>query len=253
MEAMNVLGVRVDRVDMQTACRLAQQGVQGKKAFVVITPNSEIVMKAKDNAALFSIIEGADLVVPDGIGLVLASKILKRPLKERVTGIDLMQNLLRWASDNDKTVYFLGGKPGIAQKAADKVQSQYPALKIVGTGHGYFKGIHTGNKGHQEEENTVSQVAEAKPDLLFVALGAPGQEYFIDTYKDRLHAGLLMGVGGSFDVLSGEVQRAPQFYRKYGLEWFYRLIKEPWRIGRMMSLPLFMLTVIFTRGKYVQK
>lgn len=246
---MNVLGLRVDRVNMSQALEYAKQGVEAHQPCVIITPNSEIIMRAREDEKLKRIIEEAAVVVPDGIGLVLASKVLGQPLEERVTGIDLMQNLLQWAAREKKKVYFLGGKPGIAEKAGDRIRSQYPGIEIAGTRHGYFKGLHTGAKGHQEECDIVDEIARKSPDLLFVALGAPSQEYFIDAYKDKLNANLLMGVGGSLDVLSGELNRAPKFYRDYGLEWFYRLMKEPWRIKRMKVLPIFMLKVIFNRNR----
>lgn len=249
MESMNVLGLRVDRVNMNQAMELAKKGIEEKEPCVIVTPNSEIIMRAREDARLERIIRSAAVVVPDGIGLVLASKIMGLPLQERVTGIDLMQNLLKWASEDKKKIYFLGGKPGIAEKAASKIKEEYPDIDIVGARHGYFKGLHTGAKGHEEELAVVSDIAQKKPDMLFVALGAPNQEYFIDTYKEQLNAGLLMGVGGSLDVLSGELNRAPEFYRNYGLEWLYRLIKEPWRIKRMKVLPVFMLKVIWAQKK----
>ena len=247
MESMKILDVRVDRVNRAQALEQCVNGMEDKAPFVVVTPNSEIVVRANEDVQLKQIIEQANLVVPDGIGLVIGSKIVKKPLTERVTGIDLMGALLNHANETKKTVYLLGGKPGIAEKAGKNIVSQHPNLILLGTHHGYFSGVHTGKKGHAEEKQIVEEIASQKPDLLFVALGAPGQEYFIDTYKSVLNAKLLMGVGGSLDVISGEVKRAPEFYQKAGLEWLYRLIKEPSRIGRMAALPKFMIKVIFSK------
>ena len=247
MESMKILDVRVDRVNRTQALEECVRGMEDKAPFVVVTPNSEIVVRANEDVQLKQIIEQANLVVPDGIGLVIGSKIVKKPLTERVTGIDLMGALLNHANETKKTVYLLGGKPGIAEKAGKNIVSQHPNLILLGTHHGYFSGVNTGKKGHAEEKQIVEEIASQKPDLLFVALGAPGQEYFIDTYKSVLNAKLLMGVGGSLDVISGEVKRAPEFYQKAGLEWLYRLIKEPSRIGRMAALPEFMIKVIFSK------
>ena len=247
MESMRILDVRVDRVDRAQALDQCVRGMENNAPFVVVTPNSEIVVRANEDTRLKQIIEHANLVVPDGIGLVIGSKIVKKPLTERVTGIDLMGALLKHANETKKTVYLLGGKPGIAEKAGSNIARQYPNLTLVGTHHGYFSGVHTKKVGHAEEKQIVEEIESKKPDLLFVALGAPGQEYFIDTYKSVLNAKLLMGVGGSLDVISGEVKRAPEFYQKAGLEWLYRLMKEPSRMGRMMALPEFMIKVIFSK------
>lgn len=247
MESMKILDIRVDRVDRAQALQQCVNGMQEQAPFIVVTPNSEIVVRATEDSRLKELIEKANLVVPDGIGLVIGSKIVKKPLVERVTGIDLMGALLNYANQNGKSVYLLGGKPGISEKAGKNISAQYPNLKLLGTHHGYFAGMHTGQKHHAEEKAIVEEIASSKPDMLFVALGAPSQEYFIDTYKSVLNAKLLMGVGGSLDVISGEVKRAPEFYQKAGLEWLYRLMKEPTRIGRMMALPKFMIQVIFSK------
>lgn len=246
---MRILGVRIDHVDMKGALKKATENINPLKPFVIVTPNSEIVVKANQEKELLKFIENAGMVVPDGIGLVIGSKLVKQPLKERVTGIDLMVGLVKYASLNKKSVYFLGGKPGFADQAADKLKEQFPGLEVAGTHHGYFKGIHTGAKGHAEEVSVIEDIKSKKPDMVFVAFGAPKQEYFIDAYKDVLGAGLLMGVGGSLDVISGNVKRAPQIYQKMGMEWAYRLAKEPWRIKRAGALPVFALNVLIKKDR----
>lgn len=250
---MKILGVRIDNVDMKTAIDNAVTGMEASEPFVIVTPNSEIVVKANEEKELLEFIENAGMVVPDGIGLVIGSKLVKQPLSQRVTGIDLMYNLLEYAAKNDKKVYFVGGKPGVAQKAAELMIDKYEGLKVCGTSHGYFKGLHTGNLGHQEELEVIARIKEAKADMVFVAFGAPKQEYFIDTYKSELGAKLLMGVGGSLDVMSGNVQRAPEKYQKVGMEWLYRLVKEPWRIKRAGALPIFALNVLIKKDKPMKK
>jgi len=171
------------------------------------------------------------MVIPDGIGLVYASKILKHPMKERVTGIDFLGRALEHLAQTGKSVFLFGSKPGIAEKAAEKMKETYPGLKVAGTRNGYFK--------PEEEEAILEEINAAEPDLLCVALGSPKQELFVLKYKDRLKAKAAIGVGGSLDVWSGELKRAPEFYRKHGLEWLYRFIQEPSRYKRMAALPLF--------------
>jgi len=246
---VRILGVRIDHVDMKEALKKATENINPLKPFVIVTPNSEIVVKANQEKELLKFIENAGMVVPDGIGLVIGSKLVKQPLKERVTGIDLMVELVKYASLNKKSVYFLGGKPGFADQAAKKLKEQFKGLQVAGTHHGYFKGIHTGARGHAEEMAVIEDIKSKKPDMVFVAFGAPKQEYFIDAYKDVLGAGLLMGVGGSLDVISGNVKRAPQVYQKMGMEWAYRLAKEPWRIKRAGALPIFALNVLIKKDR----
>lgn len=248
---MKILGVRIDNVDMKEALDRCRESFLSDEPYFIVTPNSEIVVKANENDELMDIIENADMVVPDGIGLVIASKIIKNPLKERVTGIDLMLNLISFASENNKTVYLLGGKPSVADKAKHKLLEKYPNLNIVGTHDGYFKGMHNGNFNSEEEKEVVNEISDLRPDFLFVALGAPAQENFINKYKKNLNANILMGVGGSFDVISGEVKRAPKIWQKLGLEWLYRVVKEPWRIKRLGALPVFVINVILKKEKKI--
>lgn len=248
MEKIHVLGVPVDKVNMSEALGRAVNLLENKDKSVIYTPNSEIVMMAKDDKNLLDAIKEADLIIPDGIGLVLASKVIKKPLTERVTGIDLMENLLRYCNDNKKSIYIIGGKPGTADKAGKNIGEKYPNINVLGTYHGYFKGQHIGQEGHEEEIAVIKKINELKPDVLFVAFGAPKQELWIKRYKGEINTKLFMGVGGSVDVYAGEVDRAPQFYQNFGLEWLYRLIKEPWRYKRMMALPKFVIEVLL-RGK----
>ncbi len=250
---MRILGTRIDYVNMQEAVRRATEGMRDRAPFVVVTPNSEIVVSANKNPLLMNIIETAGLVVPDGIGLVIGSKLVGQPLKERVTGIDLMDRLLSYAEQNGLRVFFLGGKPGVADRAAEKTREKYPNISIAGTHHGYYKGLHTGEPGHSDEQKVVELVRSSQSAMLFVALGSPKQELFIDRYKDELGVGLLMGVGGSLDVISGMVQRAPEIWQKMGLEWLYRIVKEPWRLKRAGALPVFAWNVLWHRDRPMKK
>lgn len=205
---------------------------EGKK-LAVFTPNSEIVQKCIDEPALYDVINSAEVIIPDGIGVIKAAKILKLPITKRLPGIELGEHILSIADEN-LPVFFMGGKPGIADIAAEKLKEKYPSLVVCGTHDGYFK------KEGEENDAVIDEINASGAKVLFVCLGAPAQEKWIHQYRDRLKGvQVMIGLGGSLDVFSGTVQRAPAFFCKTGLEWFYRLIKEPWRIGRMMNLPRF--------------
>lgn len=210
----------------------------------IYTPNTEIVMDCKDNTMLKQIINEGHWVTPDGIGLIYGSKMRKFPLPERVTGYDISMELLKFAHREHLKLYFLGGKPGQAQKAAEKVKAQYPNIEETAYHHGYFDGIPKDNPGAKEELKIVESINKFQPDIIFVGLGSPKQELFIDRYKEQIEGKIIIGNGGVIDILSGSTKRAPDIFIKLGLEWFYRLIKEPKRIKRQMAIPKFLFTVI---------
>lgn len=239
MEAVRIFGVRFDNVTAEEAKRRFIAMVDSDGLKTIYTPNTEIIMKAQDDPSFKQVLNEGDLVIPDGIGVVLASKIHHLGLSERVPGIELMGLMLEFCNRAGKSIYLFGGAPGIADKAAEKILTTYPNLKIVGIRDGYFK--------DEEAWSILDDINENKPDVLFVALGAPKQEKWIHQYKKTLNAKVAMGVGGALDVWSGTVKRAPVIFQRLGLEWFYRLLKQPSRIGRMMSLPKFMIKVILTK------
>lgn len=237
--SIKIFGVRFDNVDMDEANKRFIGFMEDARLKTVYTPNPEIVMKAIEQPAFKSILNEGDLVVPDGIGIVLASKIHHLGLKERVPGIELMELMLEYCNRTGKSIYLFGGKPEVAEKAAKKICAKYPNLKVVGTQDGYYD--------RTKELKILDDINEKKPDILFVALGAPKQETWIHSHKKLINASIAMGVGGALDVWAGTVKRAPLFFQKTGLEWFYRVLKEPTRITRMASLPKFMIKVILTR------
>ncbi len=200
----------------------------------IITLNAEILYHAQSDDQLMEIIHKADLITPDGSGIVWAAKELAGEEIQRVTGIDLMQEVCRQSSANNWHVFLFGGKPGVADEASKKLEETYNT-KVVGMAHGYFR--------PEDEEAIIERINASGADILFVALGAPKQEFWIDQYRDRLKVPVVIGVGGSFDVIAGTVKRAPVFFQKLGIEFLWRLIKEPWRFKRMMSLPKFMRLV----------
>ncbi len=238
---VNILGVPVDMVDKETAFGIFREIFAEPGCSMIVTPNSEIVQNASKDPELKSLIASADLIIPDGIGLVYASKLMGCPLSERVTGIDFLESIIQYLSETGESIFFFGSKPGVADAAAEKMAEKYPGLKVAGTHHGYFK--------PEEEEDIVRRINESGADFLCVALGAPKQEKFIAAYRQQLSVRGAIGVGGSLDVWAGNLKRAPEFYRKHGLEWLYRFIQQPTRFKRMLALPAFMLRVIFSGRK----
>lgn len=238
---VDVLGVSISNVTMNEATAKVREFVKSDECHSIYTPNPEIVMLAKDDPKFHQILEEADLVVPDGIGVVIASKIKKTPLPERVAGYDLVQNTMKEATTQGYKYYFFGSKPGISQQAAEKMRETYPGIQIVGTRDGYFK--------PEDEEAIIEDINASGANILLVALGAPKQEKWIEANKHRLpNVRVAVGVGGSLDVMSGNVKRAPEAFQKLGLEWFYRLLKEPTRFKRMLVLPKFLIKVVFYKG-----
>ncbi len=236
MKKVNILGTKVCMVTMEETVSCVKDFLKTDGAKTVFTPNSEIIMAAYRDKEFLKILNASDLVIADGIGVVYASRILKKPLTERVAGYDLACHTLKEVSDGKYSVYFFGGKPGVCELAIENLKKKYPNLNVAGSSDGYFD--------EEKEKKIIEDIKAKAPDILFVCLGAPKQEKWIAAHKDELGAKVLMGVGGSLDVFAGTVERAPLFYQKAGLEWFYRLMKQPSRIGRMMDLPKFALKVL---------
>lgn len=230
---IDVMGVGFDSLTMDEAVARARDLMAERRAAYVVTPNPEIVMLCREDPAAMQAVQGADLVLPDGIGVIYGAKILGTPLRAKLPGIDFASALMAQMGQEGKSVFLLGAKPGVADAAAEKMRARFPGLVIAGTNDGYF----------QDDDPVVEKINAAHPDLLLVCLGAPKQELFMAKYGEATGCHLLMGLGGSMDIFAGVAQRAPEFYCKHNLEWFYRLIKNPSRIGRMMKLPLFLVHV----------
>lgn len=240
MDKVNILGVNVDMVTIPQATERIMGFFNEDRLHSVFTPNSEIIMQAYRDTEFADLLNSADLLTADGIGVVYASKILKKPISERAAGYDIAVKVLEKINYTDHKLFLFGGKPGVADIAKEKLLKKYTDLNIVGCRNGYFK--------EEDEADIVRQINESGADILFVCLGAPKQEKWIDAHKNELNVKVAMGIGGSLDVFAGTAERAPEFFCKTGLEWFYRLCKEPWRAKRMADLPKFAMTVI-TKGK----
>jgi N-acetylglucosaminyldiphosphoundecaprenol N-acetyl-beta-D-mannosaminyltransferase len=230
-ESVSILGCRVDRVDTAGAqARIAGYLERGTPAHVV-TLGAEMANLAYGDEGYRCVINAADLVVPDTIGIVLASRWLRSPLPERVAGIDLLERVCADAAAQGHAVYLLGGVEGAAAAAGAALAQRHPGLRLAGAEHGYFEDA--------QNAAVVERIRSAGARLVFVGLGFPRQEFWIRDNLARLGQVVCIGVGGSFDVLSGRLPRAPLAIRRAGLEWLYRLAREPRRFRRQLALPLF--------------
>lgn len=236
MESVKILGVRIDNVDMEMALKQSIAFLSEDNCKSIYTPNPEMLMYAQKNEEFRSVLLSGNLVVPDGIGVIYASKYLKLGLKERVPGIDLMSKILKHLNYIKGSVYFLGAKQENLELAVENIKEAYPNLHIAGYQDGYYK--------LEDEGNVLNKINECKPDVLFVGMGFPRQEMWINKYQKILNVKIAMGVGGSFDVFSKAVSRAPKWMQKIGMEWFYRLLIDPKRIKRMMNIPKFILRIL---------
>ena len=232
-----IMNLSFDNITMDEAAERANELLNGSKAAIVVTPNAEIAYEALHDEKLCSLLNSADLMLPDGAGVVLASKILKTPLKEKVAGVEFADRLLSILEDRGESLYLLGSKPGVGELAAQKMQRKHPKLQIAGIADGYFK----------DENAVIEKINRSGAAALFVCLGAPKQELFMKAHQDALSVRLMAGLGGSLDSFAGTVKRAPKIFIRLNLEWFYRLLKEPRRLKRMLRLPKYLWAVITCR------
>lgn len=237
-DIVNILGANIHMVTMDEAEEQALAMMETEEPSVIFTPNPEIILYGYKDPEFMKRLNSADLTVADGIGVVYAAKMLHKPLAERVAGFDLTGRLFKKMAERGKSVYLLGSKPGVAEAAARTITENNPGIVIAGAHDGYFK----------DDAPIIEAINAAKPDFLMVCLGFPKQENWIYENRDKLNARLIIGAGGSLDVLAGTVVRAPKFFCDHGLEWFYRLMKQPSRFVRMLALPKF-AAIVFFKGK----
>lgn len=229
-----VLGYPVDLVDMPAALSRIERAWYEKSYMHVVTLNAEMTMQCRSNAELGKIIAAADLIVPDGAGVVFAIKFRGGEYKSvaRLPGVELAEQTLQLAAGKKQKVAVIGGRPEVMLKLEEVLPQKHPGINVVAYQNGFF--------AKEEEEDVISRIAAQEPALVLVALGVPRQEFFIAKHRAKFPHTVMIGVGGSFDVWTGFVQRAPESYQKFHLEWLYRLLKEPWRFKRMAStLPPF--------------
>ncbi|MFV0519732.1 MAG: WecB/TagA/CpsF family glycosyltransferase [Lachnospirales bacterium] len=228
-----ILNVNFNTYTMEESVNKALMFLEENCSHMVVTPNPEMVLVANEDKEFLDILNKASLCIPDGIGVVYASKLNKIKITERVGGCDFTQNILSKAKD--KTIYILGAGENIAQMAMDNINSKYKNVKVIGVHNGYFD--------KTEEKAIVEEITALKPDILLVGLGMAKQEKWIYNHMD-MPVKLSIGVGGTIDVLANHVRRAPDIFIKLNLEWLYRALKQPKRFLRLLKLPLFVIKVI---------
>lgn len=230
---LNMLGVPLDCASMAQSVDQIRHYLSGQDFHLVVTLGSEMVMRAQSDAQFRAVVQGASLIVPDSIGPVLAARYNGHPVRERVTGVELIRVLAQQLGPRLR-LFLLGGAPGVAEEAASHLVRSGPGVVVVGCRDGFF----------QDSQEVVQQIADSKANLLLVALGSPRQELWLAEHGVATGVQVGIGVGGSFDVLSGRVKRAPVWLQRSGLEWLYRLVSQPSRWRRMLSLPRFAVKVL---------
>lgn len=230
MQKVTILDIPFDQITKQQALAIVTNHLAKntcKKQFFIATPNPEMLLEARRNPHFKKILQQTDLNIPDGIGIIMASRLLKKPLPERITGVDFMLSLCETFAGTHK-VFLLGAAAGIAEKVKYQLDAKIPHLQIVGT--------HSGSPAPEEEKIICRLIQKSDAEILFVAFGAPKQELWIARNLHYLTSvRLVMGVGGAFDFLAGVRKRAPRFVQKLGLEWLYRLSQEPSRLRRIFN------------------
>ena len=226
----DILGVAFDALTLDEAEERADALLRSGTGGYIVTANPEIVLHCREDAAYAAAVNGAALVLADGVGDLYAARILGTPLPERVTGADLVPRLLSRLAQRSGSVFLYGARPGVAQRAGEKLKNAYPGLRIAGAENGYIS----------DETALFAALEQEKTDLLLLGLGAPRQELWMARNRQKINA-VMIGVGGLLDVFAGDIPRAPESWQRLGLEWLYRLLREPKRLKRMIRLPKILL------------
>jgi N-acetylglucosaminyldiphosphoundecaprenol N-acetyl-beta-D-mannosaminyltransferase len=239
IESREFLGIRVHSATMQEVLSCCDRAAAGHDRLVLGVLNAAKIVKMGQDEALRDAVLSADLILPDGMAVVWASRILREPLPERVPGIDLFERLLGVAERSGHSVYFLGATDEVLSNMMEAVRRRHPSLEIAGFRNGYF--------GAEEESSIVAEINAVRPGFLFVGISTPKKEKFLADWGDRLEVGVCHGVGGSFDILAGKVERAPQWMQNLGLEWFYRVVQEPRRMWKRYLVTNTLFLAMLTR------
>lgn len=236
MNSVDFLGVRVDDVTLDEALGLITRFVEERRPRQIATVNPEFVMASRRLPEFKHVLNGADLCVPDGVGLLWGSRLVRRPLRGRVPGVDLIWRLAEVCAQRGWSIFLLGGFDGVGQRTAERFRERFPELRIAGC-----------HEGSPTDAEGAAEVREAHPDVLLVAFGAPSQDMWIHEHAGELNVPVAIGVGGSFDFIAGRAKRAPGWVRRLGLEWLHRLVLEPWRWRRQLVLPQFAILMLRQR------
>lgn len=247
-EITKILGIEFDNVDVNEAMQITKNLIEtsNKSCRLIVAPNTEFIMTAQKDEEFYNILRSADLATPDSVGVMIGGKIQKKKFKARIPGQTYFREVCALAEKEGWTIYLLGGKEGIAQKASENLLKIYPNLKIIGCHEGYFT--------KDSEEDVIKEINELKPNVLFVAMGAPLQEKWINKHRNELKVDVAAGQGGTLDYESGNIKRAPKIVQKLCVEWLWRLILQPSRIERMIVLPVYLIKILttkdVTKGKF---
>jgi N-acetylglucosaminyldiphosphoundecaprenol N-acetyl-beta-D-mannosaminyltransferase len=235
-ERVQILGIPIDCLTMAETMHRLESYARSDRPHFIITADAAGIVQAQSDPEYHALYSRADLVTPDSAGVLWAAKRAGHPLKERVSGVDIVDRACALSADKGYSIYFLGAEPGVAELAAEKMQLRHPGCNIVGTRHGYFP--------PESDAIIALEVAELNPDFLFVAMGIPRQEKFILGTQEVIRARVAIGVGGSFDVFAGKVKRAPVLFQKLRLEWLWRTIQNPTKLAKVKLLPKFVAMVL---------
>ena len=240
-EKLKILGVEVDNITVDEAGEITKELIENsnKSCELIVAPNVEFIMAAQKDKEFFDILKSAKLATPDSVGVEIAGKIQKKPLKQRIPGQAYFRKVLECGEKEGWTFYLLGGKGDTVNRAIENIKKIYPKVNIVGSHEGFFK--------EDSEEYVINEINKLQPNVLFVAMGAPRQEKWIYEHRNELKVDVAAGQGGTFDYEAGNIRRAPKWIQKIGMEWFWRLILQPSRIFRMMALPKYLIRIIFNK------
>lgn len=236
---IELLGVPVDCVDMERSLQIVDGFVQGDRAEAVVAVNPEKIMKARQDPVLLAQLRSSGLLIPDGIGVVVAASLLGLGHMQRVPGSELMPEICRLSAKKGYRIFLLGGTSEVNSRVATVLEQRYPGIQIVGRQDGYFE--------ESNIDGIIDRINDSDTQILFIALGSPKQELWMNKYLQNSTVRVCQGVGGTFDVLAGKVKRAPNAFRRMHLEWFYRLLSDPRRIVRQKALPMFLFAVLRTK------
>lgn len=246
-ERLNILNIWVDAVDRNLAIRRVHDFLQSQDGpHVVFASNPEKNFSVPKDNALYSVYKNADLLIPDGIGMVMAARVLYGTRIQRIPGADFLCDICQLARDEGKGVFLYGSRDEVNALAEEKLKDLYPGIRIVGRSHGYV--------APEQMPDLIDRINRSGADILFIALGSPRQEKWYGEHRDALqHVKVCQGIGGSLDAIAGTVKRAPEFWRRHSLEWLYRLMTEPTRLKRQRVLPLFVVLVMLEKLKLMLK
>ena len=234
---VDVLGVKIDKTNILDAVERAMSLMEERRAAMIVAPDAEMIMRARASRQFRATLNYADVVLPSGEGILLASRILGTVISERVDGLDFARALLARMSDTGKSVFLYGAWSGVAEAAAKNIRKRYPGIVIAGTNEGHFS----------SDDDVIAKINAARPDFLIVCLGSPKQEHWMYECQPELDVGVMAGLGSAIDIMSGYEQPTPRRWRELGLEWLYRFIKKPKRFRRTVKLPLMILAALWRR------